>query len=413
MKTSHCIQGATLLSITLIIIAMGTRDVTAANLSWRSTTLAASSGNNVAVTVHPDGSFLAVDGFHVRRSINAGTNWTTVSDFAAFAGGAIAIDPSDPSILYSGRSHGLLKSANGGTNWFALADLNAGAAARSIAVSPSEPTTVFAGVSGGWGVYKSMNRGGTWINLLTSRSVQAIAVHPQNPLVVLTGTVGYYSTEGGLLQSVDGGTNWANRLPGKDVTAVVYASGPSAPAFAGTAADGIFSSTDGGQSWTQLSGTPAFGPVSALVIHPTSPQSVFAAIQAGGVFASHDGGVTWTSQNAGLSDLNVVSLSIRTTAPFTLLAGTYGGKAFWANPEIPSLPPSPPTLSLALYAGITISGQVGRRYQIDYADRLDITPGHTNWHVLTMNLFLPTPNYLFIDTNTVGLQRFYRAAAMP
>jgi hypothetical protein len=73
----------------------------------------------------------------------------------------------------------------------------------------------------------------------------------------------------------------------------------------------------------------------------------------------------------------------------------------------------PPRLGLRLYPGINIQGVVGRRYQIDYADRLDIAPGTTNWRVLTTNLFLPATNFLFTDTNAAGPERYYRALALP
>ncbi len=74
---------------------------------------------------------------------------------------------------------------------------------------------------------------------------------------------------------------------------------------------------------------------------------------------------------------------------------------------------SPPQLTLRTYPGLVLQGTVGHRYQIDYADRLDVSGGNTNWHTLTSNLFLPTPSYLYFDTNGVGSQRFYRAGALP
>ncbi len=396
------VTSAVLLSCALLPLSVG-----AADLSWRSTSLGASSSDNVTVAVHPDGSFLAADGFDIRRSVNSGTNWTTVTGFAMFAGGSFGIDPSDPSILYAGRSHGLLKSANGGASWFELEDLNAGGSARSIVIAPSEPATVFVGVGHGWGVYKSRNRGGTWSNVLTSRHVESLAVHPANPLVVLAATIKYYSTDGCLLQTVDGGTNWTPRLLGKDVTAVVFDSATPAGAYAGTAADGIYRSTDGGETWEQLLGSLTLGPVAALAVHPANPRQVFVAIKAGGIFTSSDGGSTWRSQNEGLADLNVIALSIRSTPPFTLLAGTYGGKAFWTNPELQQ-PPSPATLSLAFYAGITISGDIGRLYQVQY--RTDLDPADS-WHHLA-EVRLSQTQELFVDRAPAS-RRFYRALALP
>lgn len=62
---------------------------------------------------------------------------------------------------------------------------------------------------------------------------------------------------------------------------------------------------------------------------------------------------------------------------------------------------------LKFYAGITLAGTVGQQFRVDYADV--VTPGQTNWLVLT-NLTLPASPFLVIDPNSPGqTQRFYRA----
>ena len=79
-------------------------------------------------------------------------------------------------------------------------------------------------------------------------------------------------------------------------------------------------------------------------------------------------------------------------------------------------PPVPePVLDLHTYAGVTITGVVGRPYRIDYADKISggATMEPTNWVVLT-NLFLPRSPFLFIDsTSTRATQRYYRALSLP
>ena len=75
-------------------------------------------------------------------------------------------------------------------------------------------------------------------------------------------------------------------------------------------------------------------------------------------------------------------------------------------------PATPATLGLQMHAGITIWGDVGRPYRLDFADRLDRTRISTNWHVLT-NIFLPTSPYLFYDPSPTSAERFYRAVGLP
>jgi len=72
-------------------------------------------------------------------------------------------------------------------------------------------------------------------------------------------------------------------------------------------------------------------------------------------------------------------------------------------------PATSSALGLQMLAGLVISGEAGRPYRIEYADRLS----PTNWLSLT-NLFLPTSPFLFVDTtSTNSPQRFYRAVNMP
>jgi hypothetical protein len=93
----------------------------------------------------------------------------------------------------------------------------------------------------------------------------------------------------------------------------------------------------------------------------------------------------------------------------TNLTSTQAGSYFivvsnWAGSSTSS-PAVLSLLSLNMYAGLTIAGQVGDTYQVDY--RTSLTG--SNWTTLT-NLVLPSNPFLFIDTNSpYSPQRFYRA----
>jgi len=72
------------------------------------------------------------------------------------------------------------------------------------------------------------------------------------------------------------------------------------------------------------------------------------------------------------------------------------------------------TLGLVLYPGLTVVGEIGRRYRIDFADRLASDPlAEANWQPLT-NIFLATSPYLFLDLSPRNTgARFYRAVGNP
>jgi hypothetical protein len=90
---------------------------------------------------------------------------------------------------------------------------------------------------------------------------------------------------------------------------------------------------------------------------------------------------------------------------------TSGGGVGYDNFASDYLPPAqtPATLGIQIYPGLTIQGDVGRPYRIDYTDNLN----STNWHTLT-NLFLPASPYLFYDSSPASqARRFYRAVGIP
>jgi hypothetical protein len=72
-------------------------------------------------------------------------------------------------------------------------------------------------------------------------------------------------------------------------------------------------------------------------------------------------------------------------------------------------PPTPARLDFQLPNRLTIVGDVGRTYRVDYADTLDLVPTSTNWHALT-TIILPTSPHLYLDSAAPSSgSRFYRA----
>ncbi len=188
--------------------------------------------------------------------------------------------------------------------------------------------------------------------------VVAVAGDPVNPMVFYFG-----ACAGGVWKTNDGGTYWENVSDGHFNTASVgaIAVAPSDPnvIYAGmgeacirgdvTYGDGVYRSTDGGQTWSNvgLSDTRHIGKVR---VHPTNPDLVYVAAlghaygpnDERGVFRSKDGGNTWEkvlfrSEDAGAIDLSmdpnnprILYASIWETrrTPWSLISGGPGSGIF-------------------------------------------------------------------------------------
>ena len=221
-----------------------------------------------------------------------------------------------------------------------------GGTVTSVATVPSQPGVIYAG-SWGSGVYKTLDGGKTW-NLanigLTNGYIYSLAVDPTNPNIIYAGT--FYN---GVFKSTDGGATWNPTGPGLNDSAVVYALAinPKQPniIFAGTRGSatkntkyctgtlydysgGVFKSSNGGDTWTQVDGGQACGYVYGLAVDPVTPTIVYVATHEHGVLKSTDGGNTFAYMNAGLADLSARSIVIDPTDHTRLFLATWHGSVF-------------------------------------------------------------------------------------
>ncbi|HEX6309346.1 MAG TPA: hypothetical protein VFZ69_14215 [Longimicrobiales bacterium] len=254
-------------------------------------------------------------------------------------GRSIAVGGSDarPLEYYFGATGGgLWKTTDGGTTWEPVTDgqINS-ASVGSIGVCQTNADVVYIGtgetqlrgnIQAGDGLYKSTDAGETWqhIGLRESRNFSRVRVHPTNCDIVFAGAFGEYGAENeerGIYRSTDGGATWTRVLHrdaksgGVDISIdetnpnVVYAALWDAfrkpwAMSSGGAGSGLFKSTDGGSTWTELTRNPglpqnqAIGKIGVSVSR-ANPQRVYAIIEAdsGGVFRSDDGGATWQLMN--------------------------------------------------------------------------------------------------------------------
>ncbi|MDE1887060.1 MAG: glycosyl hydrolase, partial [Gammaproteobacteria bacterium] len=267
-------------------------------------------------------------------------HWRSVGPFVG--GRVIAVTGvlQQPNLYYMGSTGGgVWKSENYGYSWENISDKyfdnsNIGA----IAVAPSDPKVIYVGTGEsdirntfltGDGLYKSTDAGKTWSKsgLADTHVISRIVVDPNNADIVYVAALGHVwapNSERGVYKSTDGGKTWKKILYVNDQTGaidlvmdaakpqILYAAMWEAyrrpwTLSSGGPGSGIYKSTDGGGSWTNIThnqGLPTgiFGRV-GLAIAPSNPDVIYAIIQAqyqgkdGGVFRSDNAGRSWKLVN--------------------------------------------------------------------------------------------------------------------
>ena len=159
-----------------------------------------------------------------------------------------------------------------------------------------------------------------------SDRIAAIALHPHKPEIV------YVATEESVYKTRNRGETWERLSEGLTRTRVMnLIVDPDLPAnvFAGTLADGVYKSPDGGRRWLPHNAGIQKGTISAnvnqVIFDPRSSQTLFAATTVG-VFRSVDGGQSWSERMRGMTEINfVVTLAADPAHPNVMYAGTSGG----------------------------------------------------------------------------------------
>jgi photosystem II stability/assembly factor-like uncharacterized protein len=169
---------------------------------------------------------------------------------------------------------------------------------------------------------------GVWVtNGPQDTSIYALALDPDDPDVVYTG-----SASGRVFTSTDGGDSWtltSNGLPvGSSVRALVLDPLNANTIYAGLTGSGVYKTTNAGLNWGPANSGIVGVSVRALAINPLTPSTLYAGTATQGVYKTTNSGGSWSPVNNGLTSLNVNALAIHATMPNRVYAATNAGGVF-------------------------------------------------------------------------------------
>ena len=228
----------------------------------------------------------------------------------------IQVSESNPNIIYLGYAvGGVYRSLNNGTSFEPVFETYGSASIGAIAIDPKNPDIVYVGTgeannrqtaSFGDGIYKTTDGGKTFthIGLRETQTISRIVIDPRNPEVVYVAANGHLfgpNPDRGIYKTTDGGKSW-NKVKYVDENTgftdlVMDKSNPSTLYAAsyerrrtsccfngGGPGSAIWKTTDGGKSWSKISGNGlppgTYGRI-ALSVYQKNPNVVYAQLEAG------------------------------------------------------------------------------------------------------------------------------------
>ncbi|MEE9125879.1 MAG: hypothetical protein V3U11_01950, partial [Planctomycetota bacterium] len=279
-------------------------------------------------TAHPDAALY-----------EGALSWRQVGPFRGGRSAAATGVRGQPNVYYFGAcGGGVWQTKDAGVTWKNVSDGYFGGSIGAVEVALSDPNVIYAGggevtvrgnVSHGDGLWKSTDAGRTWkfMGLGDSQTIPRIRVHPENPDLVYVAALGHLygpNKERGVYRSKDGGKTFEQVLfANEDAGACDLCLDPRNPRIiyastwrvrrrpwdlsSGGEGCALWKSTDGGDTWTELTknkGMPKGNlGIIGVTVSPANPDRVWAIVEAekGGVFRSEDAGKTWARVNTDRS----------------------------------------------------------------------------------------------------------------
>lgn len=327
-------------------------------------------------------------GSGVFKSTDAGTTWTNVS--AGLINAYVrSLKALSNTVVFCGTNDGVFKTTDGGLSW--SQSLLTAFSVRSLAYDGGSGNLYAA--SFGTGLYKSTNQGASWTQILvldpvvhdTLFHLWSVALFGRDSLYV-GGSLPDVHTGGALFRSLDGGASWIQVQRSLHIGSSVHsiAISPNSPSLSliiGTAAKGVYKSTNAGVNWTDINGatTPnplpdnqvnavAFSPgfrfagtdslggfyaralndttvgwipgtglpgrsavVSSIALNRSHQSSLYLGTEGNGVYRSSNSGASWGASNGGM--LGVAARVIERNSNGQLVLGADFGDGIWTSSD--------------------------------------------------------------------------------
>jgi len=287
--------------------------------------------------------YIAYTDIGFARSVDAGETWTYSARGCPWSNTfyELAFDPHVKGKMYAATSNrhdiphwthvssntgrhagGVCVSEDGGISWKVLGTGQPKLPCTSICIDPESPRdrlTLYATYFEG-GVYKSTDSGKTWVKksngLGNPGNLHAlqVEVHPKTGDLYCSITAHRHGSDfpvpGGLWKSTDGGETWtdltselrlawpANFAVHPENPDIIYLAAATIP---GGRQGGLYKTADGGKTWTRLlrdedfakTGGQGYVHVLYVNLHPDNPDYVYLGTAGHGLWVSQDAGKTW------------------------------------------------------------------------------------------------------------------------
>ena len=266
---------------------------------------------------------------------------------------SLLIDFANPKVLYAATARIdrscyyadklLFKSTDGGTSWDNSASPPQGGCEffyppTVLTLVPTDSNELYLGGQDDCGdsvLDQSPDGGSDWKVLSAlglGSAVNGLAADPTNLSTL------YAGAPQGVFKSTDGGASWTNVFGKGSVAALVMDPTQSKTLYSvlgnqyalSSGFQGVFKSIDGGANWfpinTGLDAVFAAGSLpTAITIAPRNPNAIYLATSGSGIYKSSDGGAHWTPFNESLTNLDVRVLTVSPGGLNRLYAATPGG----------------------------------------------------------------------------------------
>jgi hypothetical protein len=257
----------------------------------------------------PWNAFDAVGRSAIFESANAGATWTdSAAGLRVATIQALAVDPTNPDVVYAGsKGQGIYKRTGTSSGWTSAGSgVPAGVDVRTIVVHPLVSEVVYAATTDG--IYKSMNGGGNWSRVgLAGYRVSDISINRAGTAI--------FAAAGALWKSTDSGASWSvtrdqvtNAVTTDPANADVVFAGGYYPPY-------LVRSRDGGNTWTAAT-SAGLGPIHRVRID-RGTSAIYAAAGHFGLFRSTDGGASFTKLSGAFIPVDDVGLD-SSTIPTTI-----------------------------------------------------------------------------------------------